>query len=220
MNPFSRRPFPRRFGGGINHIIVEHTALLDSLKLGYDVSEDQAVYAEAYAHAIAIVGMWRINGRLRNFLVPSKMMESLPVWEESCHIRPEPGDTPQQRRRVMGAHFLGFHGNLLVDLENVCRAAGGANFIQINGVDTPDMVDYWPGINPGPPGFEWMSTRHAYSFVLTSTGMDARSFNALVRTINREMTGLLPSHMIFKTGTGVDGFIVDIGIVDLTLIGP
>ncbi len=220
MNPFGRRPFPRRFGGGINNLIVEHTALLDQLKLGYDVSEDTAVYAEAYAHAIAIVGMWRVNGRLRNFLVPSKMMESLPVWEESCHIRPEPGDTPQQRRRVLGAHFLGFHGNLLVDLENVCTAAGGANFIRIGGVDSADVVDYWPGINPGPPGFEWMSTRLTYVFVVSRTGMEPRNFYALVRFINKEMTGLLPAEMVFQVGTDEGGFIVDVGILDFTLIGP
>lgn len=220
MTAYGRTPWPRRFGGGINHLVVEHTALLDQLKLGYDVADDTAVYAEAYAHAHAVVAMWRVNGRLRNFLVPSKMMESLPVYEEACHIRPEPGDTDRARRRVLGAHFLGFHGNLLVDLENVCTALGGTNFIRIIGVEPGDMIEYWPGLNPGPPGFEWLSTRHIYGFVVSRTGIPQQAFYALVRNINKEMTGLIPSHMTFQVGTQDGGFVPDVGILDFTLIGP
>ena len=111
MTQFGRSPFPRRFGGGPNTLIIEHEAMLNALARGYDVSEDSPVYAEAYAHALAVTWIWRLNGRLRNQMVPLKMLETLTTWEGACKLRPAPTDTVQDRRRRVAAKFRGIIAN-------------------------------------------------------------------------------------------------------------
>lgn len=218
MAAYGRSPYPRRYGGGPNVLIIEHMAMLDALAPGWDVSEDTAVYAETYAHALAVTMIWRINGRLRNQRVPTKMLESLPVWEETCGLRPTPSDTMPARRRSLAAKMRGFVGNTLGDIYDVCAAAAATNFVGINLVDP--ATTYWPGINPGPPGFEWSSNRATIGVGLTRTGLADSDFFALVQRLNALLSALVPSWMTFRVGTSEGGFIVDVGIVDVTLIGP
>lgn len=220
MGKYGRSPYPRRYGGGPNVLEIEHMAMLDALEPGWDVSDDTAVYAETYAHALAVTAIWRINGRLANMLIPLKMMESLPVWEQATGLRPKPSDSPQVRRRALAAKMRGFVGNTLRDIFDVCATAAGVNFLGLSGDATPTV--YWPGLNPGPPGFEWSSTRASIGVQLSKDGLTDAAFGELFQSLHDNLDKLIPGWMTFQMGVGTasTGFIVDIGVVDLTIIGP
>lgn len=216
--PFGRNPFAMRFGGGRSVLQQEHEALLDALAPGWDASEDTANYAECYAYALALTMIWRVNGRLRNMLIPSRMLESLPVFEEATRLRPSATDTLQARRAALAAKFRGLAGNTLGDIYDVCAVNAGVNFVGIGLVDPPTI--YWPGINPGPPGFEWTSNRARIGIKLSRDGMDDRDFSDLTERLGTQLRGLLPAWMDFVLGIdSPDGFICDVGIVDSTIVG-
>lgn len=217
MGRFGRSPFARRFGGRSVEDI-EHRAMLNALEPGYDVSPDSAVYAETYAHAVTVASIWRVNGRLKNFRVPLKMMESLPVWEEACKLRPKATDSAPARRRALAAKMRGFVGNKLSDIYDVCATAAGANFLGIAFSD-PAYV-YQPGLNPGPPGFEWTSARAKIAIELSRDNLSNADFFALVQRLTEQLHILVPGWMTFRVGTDEGGFICDIGIVDVTLLEP
>jgi len=214
---FGRSPFARRFGGGTNVLDIEHMAMLDALAPGWDISDDTAIYAETYAHALAVTMIWRINGRLKNALNPLKMMENLPVWEEATGLRPKSTDSAPARRRALAAKMRGFVGNTINDIFDVCSRAGGTNFLGIAFTDPPYV--YMPGLNPGPPGFEWSSSRPHIAIRMSRSGLTDTAFGELIQFIHQQLEILLPGWMTFRVGVDEGGFVVDVGIVDLTLLG-
>jgi len=216
---FGRNPFPRRFGGGANPIVIEHNAMLRALDKGFDVSENSAVYAEAYAHALALAWIWRLNGRLRNQLVPSKMLETLTTWEAACRLRPTPTDSVQDRRRRVAAKFRGIIANTVSDIYDVMAALLGSHFLGVLGPTVADEVTYWPGVNPGPPGFEWTSNRALIAVRTQRLGLDDIAFDALLARAAEMLDAMIPAWMGYQIGTDEGGWVVEIGIVDVTLLG-
>lgn len=215
--PFGRNPFARRFGGGTNVLDIEHMAMLDALAPGWDISDDTAIYAETYAHALAVTMIWRINGRLKNALNPLKMMENLPVWEEATGLRPKSTDSAPARRRALAAKMRGFIGNTINDIFDVCSTAAGTNFLGLSFVDPP--TTYFPGINPGPPGYEWSSNRATIGVRLQATGLTETAFGELAQFIHQQLDILLPGWMTFFQGTDETGsFIAGVGIAGRTLL--
>lgn len=198
---------------------TEHQALLDGLAPGWDISEEYEVYAEAFAHALAVTAIWQLNGRLRNSRVPLKMMETLPVWEEACGLRPGPRDTPTARRRVLAAQLRGLVGNTLGDIDDVCATAAGSAFLGLAIVDPAQATVYWPGINPGPPGWEWSSNRAIVGVRLSREGIAENDFLTIVQQLNRQLDALCPAWMGFRLGTDEGGAVCDIAVCDLTLLG-
>jgi hypothetical protein len=214
-----RNPYPRRYGGGPSTLELEHQALLDALAPGWDVSEGTAIYAECWAHALAITAIWQLNGRLRGHLVPARMLETLPVWEEACGLRPAPSDSPPVRRRAVAAQLRGFVGNTLRDISDVCAAAAGTAYEGLVIVDAAQATVYWPGINPGPPGFEWSSNRATVGVKIAKSGAADSDFLALVQRINRQLAVLCPAWMTFQVGVEEGGAICDVAICDQTFLG-
>lgn len=215
---YGRSPYPRRYGGGPNTLIIQHEAMLNALAPGYDVSEDSPVYAEAYAHALAVTWVWRLNGRLRNQLVPSKMLETLTTWEEACRLRPTPTDSVLDRRRRVAAKFRGIVGNTYADIYDAMQALLGAHFLGLIGPDPADETTYWPGVNPGPPGFEWCSNRALMAVRLQRLGTDDVAFSALVERAAEMLDAMIPAWMGYQIGTDEGGFIAGIGIAGITLL--
>ena len=192
--------------------------MLDALAPGYDVAEDSPVYAEAYAHALAVSMVWALNQRLAGSLVPSRMLETLTTWEEACRLRPRRTDSVQTRRRAVAARFLGLALNTISAIYDVCATLAGAAFLGLAQVSETDAIWYAPGINPGPPGFEWTSNRATIAVRLARAGTPDAVFFDLVTRLQDAITAMVPAWMTFRIGTDEGGFIVDIGIVDLTLL--
>jgi len=192
--------------------------MLDALAPGYDVAEDSPVYAEVYAHALAVSTVWALNQRLAGSLVPSRMLETLTTWEEACRLRPRRTDTVQARRRAVAARFLGLALNTISAIYDVCAMLAGSAFLGLAQVAESDAIWYAPGINPGPPGFEWTSNRATIAVRLARAGTPDAVFFDLVTRLQDALTALVPAWMTFRIGTDEGGFIVDIGIVDLTLL--
>ena len=219
MGTFGRYSgFPRRFGGGRRIREQEHMAMLDALAPGYDVASDSPIYAETYAHALAVSTVWALNQRLTGSLIPSRMLETLTTWEEAMRLRPKRTDTVQARRRAVAARFLGLALNTISAIYDVCAALAGSTFLGLAQVAEADAIWYAPGINPGPPGFEWTSNRATIAVRLTRSGTPDAVFFDLVTQIQTALTALVPAWMTFRIGTDEGGFIVDVGIVDLTLL--
>lgn len=193
-------------------------AMLDALAPGYDVSESSPIYAETYAHALAVSTVWALNKRLAGSMVPARMLETLTTWEEACRLRPRRTDSVQARRRAVAARFLGLALNTISVIYDTCATIAGSAFLGLAQVDEPDAIWYAPGINPGPPGFEWTSNRATIAVRLERTGTPDAVFFDLVQRIQDALTALVPAWMTFRIGTDEGGFIVDIGIVDLTLL--
>ncbi len=204
----------------MNPLIVEHEAMLDALLPGYDVAENSPVYAETYAHALALTMIWRLNGRLRNQMVPLKMLETLTTWEKACRLRPTPTDAVQERRRRVAAKFRGIIGNTLGDIYDTMATLLGSRFLGLAAPTLADEVTYWPGVNPGPPGYEWTSNRAIVAVRLQRSGLADGAWTVLLSRAADMLDAMIPAWMGYQLGTDEGGWVVEVGIVDVTLLGP
>src|SRR4051812_37060954 len=176
-------PFPLTIGGGDSTLDTVHQSLLDAYAPGWDTNDTGGKTADALAQALAITFVWVANGRLTNQSVPSKMLESLTTWEQSTRLRPADGSTASSRRAAVAAKLRGFAGNTLSDIDGACSALLGANYLGIVLPAPADIYAYWPGVYPGPPGFEWSTNRcHIYIHVTkwALTDIQFRTFTDLL----------------------------------------
>lgn len=222
MAAFGRNPWPRRFGGGKRAHQAEHEAALEALLPGYDVGEDTAVYAESYAHALGVAFVWAAYGRAQSALLPTRMLETLPDWEQACGTRPSLRDDVITRRAAVAGKMRGLTGNRVADLTDACRRLLGDRFDSIATVAEADEVAYWPGINPGPPGFEWSSNRLHIALVINKTGLSEQEYIDLRARAFSLLDSMLPAWMSFSilasaASTG-SAFIVNQGIVGSTIL--
>lgn len=218
MAAFGRNPFPRRFGGGKRAHQIEHEAMLDALAPAFDVTPDSNVYAETYAHAVAVAFVWALNGRLKNIFVPGKMLETLPIFEEAMRLRPAVRDSLRVRRQRVAAKLRGIIGNTLADLNGVCESVAGQNFVAIVPIPDASLIAYWPGVNPGPPGFEWSSNRATLCVQLQRLTLSDAEYSAMARRLFRTLADTVPCWMRVVIGEGSAGFVCSVGIVGETLL--
>lgn len=217
-------PFPRNFGGGTRPCTYEERALARSFaKDGFKVEPGSIKAAEAYAYGNAIANIWAVNERLRGADQPLRMMETLPTYEEILRTRPSADDSDNDRRAAVAAKLRGISGQATSDdIEEVCTALLGNAFEGLRTVATDQEFSYWPGMNPGPPGFEWTSNRCVIGIAVRQ---DAQSDAAWQRTLAnlRDVIGtLLPAWEVFIVGTDDGGFIIgegaDCGILGVTFL--
>jgi len=208
---------PLRLGGRDRTYDQEHQALLDALAPGWDIGSDTELWAETRVEALAVTIIWMINRRVRNQALPMRMLDALPDWEQACGLRPVPGDTDVDRRRSVAAKLRGLVGNSLTDISDACSKAMGANFDALITVDPDDWVTYWPGINPGPPGYEFASNRATIGIRVNKHGISEGQFRRKRNELVRMLDDLRPSWMTFVVGTG-SSFTVNQGVVGQTVI--
>lgn len=229
-------PWPRRFGGGKRARTIEGAAVRDQLaKYRFDTSAGTVVAGEAKAYGNAIGGIWAINERLANSEIPTRMLETLVVYEEACRLRPASDDTDVERRAAVAAKLRATAGQATFgDIEDVCRAVMGSNFVQVNRIDPSDSHTYMPGgggaamaalsssaygtYSPGPPGYEWATARASIGVVLQQGGLDNATYTRLRGKLVQILGTLIPSYMRFQVGEGTGGFVVGVGVVNLTLL--
>jgi hypothetical protein len=207
---------PFQVGQGLPILQIEHEALLDAYAPGWSKQEDTAHYAETFAHARIITTIWMINERIKNQAIPMRMLEALPEWEKILKLRPKLSDDEITRRSRVAAKLRGIVGNTLGDLSDVARAIFGSKFVQLVTPSLINIVTYWPGVNPGPPGFEWMSTRALVGIQLT-TGLSQEDFLSKRQELQTQYRDMKPAWLYIEIGIGSE-FIADLGIVDVTFI--
>ena len=213
----STNPIPFIVGGGISFVEEEHQIILDALAPGLDSDSSTGNYAEAYAEATAIAMIWVCDDRLGNQAIPERMMENLPVWEESCGMVPTVESLDIDRRARLSAKLRGTAGNAMGDVSAACQKILGANFVAVHLTAPASWIVYWPGVNPGPPGFEWSSNRARISVQMTDDGLDKKEFDSKRAAVVNQLDAMLPSWMTFQIGVGT-AFIANVGLVGKTLV--
>jgi hypothetical protein len=202
--------FPRRFGGGPRYRSYEERALARAFaKDGFSVARGTTKAAEAYAYAGGIANIWAVNERLRGADVPSRMLETLPVYEEILRTRPASEDTDNARRQAVAARLRGISGQATTeDIESVCRELLGNAFEGLRKVDPDAVYSYWPGINPGPPGFEWTSNLGIIGIAVRQDSRSDAAWNRVMSQLRDLLHTLLPGWEVFDIGQDEDGFIL------------
>lgn len=219
MSGFGRpNPFPRRFGGGRRVHEIALAAMLDALAPLYDVTENSNVFAEAYAHSRALLFLWAVNGRVRGSTTPSRMLETLTTWEAAMRLRPSAHDPVTVRRARVAARLRGMAGNALGDIEDAARKAAGNNFSELLTVPEASESVYWPGVNPGPPGYEWSSNRATIAVKLTRGTVSDAEFTQVIARVYEALVDMLPSWMTVVVGSDDGGFVCNVGIVGETIL--
>lgn len=218
MAGYGQNPYPRRYGGGQRVLFAEHMALLDRLAPGWDAAEDSANYAELFAYAVAISVTWAINTRVRRCLIPAGMMRStVATWETAMRLRPARNATLTARRAAIAARLRGIAGNTIFDIESTASALLGSRFVALHTIAEADTTTYWPGINPGPPGWEWASNRCTFAIEITEAGVTDAERTALIGRLFAELESIAPAWMTFAVGTG-EPFIAGLAITGLTFL--
>lgn len=217
MAAYGTNPYPRSYGGGKRYHIAELEAQLDRLAPGWDTDEDTELYAEVYAHAVAVAFIWAMNGRLRNQTIPMRMIESLPDYEEACSLRPVPGESLIARRRRVATKLRGLIGNTIRDIIDTCSTLLGQAFDEVVLIPDASTINYWPGVNPGPPGFEFSTTRATFGVRMKLDNITASEFLELRQELYRALDSMCPAWLRFQIGTGAS-FIVNQGVVGQTFI--
>jgi hypothetical protein len=95
----------------------------------------------------------------------------------------------------------------------VLRAA----FVEVVTVDPANVVAYWPGGIPGPPGFEWYSNRAVVGVRVSKAGLTDAQFFAKRAAVVQALDALLPAWMTYVVGVGSE-FVVGQGVVGQTLL--
>lgn len=217
MARWGRSPFPRRWGGQKHPVELEHEALLDALTPYLDVTADSEVYPEALAQALGVTVAWVAAGRARCSLIPARMLETLTSWETACRTRPSSSDDVQVRRARVASRLRGLIGVTVGDMSAALEELLGASFVQLVFVPVAGEVVYWPGINPGPPGFEWTSNRAIVGVQVQQGALTDTEFLQQKARAAELIDGMIPAWMSYRIGVG-SSFIAGVGIVGSTFV--
>ncbi len=210
--------YPRQYGGGKTAHQIVHESLLDALAPGYSPADDSASNVELYAYALAAAMIWSANDRLRNQSIPARMLEALPDWETILKLRASSADYVQQRRARVAAKLRGLVNNAFPDISDAVEALAAVNFDELVTADDADLWAWWPGVDPGPPGYEWTGDRPLIGVVLTRDGLTDADFFALLERTIETLEAMCPTWLGFAVGVDEGGFTCDIGTCDVTFI--
>jgi uncharacterized protein YmfQ (DUF2313 family) len=213
--------FPWRFGGADKTVDQEHQALLDALSPGWDVSDDTELYAETGTDAMGVTIVWQISRRFGNAFIPTKMIDLLESYERACHLRPKKTDPRRKRRNAVAARLRGLAGHTVADIAAAARNAAGSSFVDLVAPSAADIFSYWPGINPGPPGFEFMSNRAQVAIHLNGGNIDDADYRLLVTAVERAVDAVKPAWLRVVIGTGSGDsttFVAGTGVTGMTVI--
>jgi hypothetical protein len=91
------------------------------------------------------------------------------------------------------------------------------NFGAVVLVDPANHYVYSPANVPGPPGFEWSSSRAVVGIRMTQSGLNAAQFSAKRAATIQALTSMLPSWMAESVGVGSE-FVINEGVFGVTLL--
>jgi len=210
--------FPFEFGGHEEDpLAVEHGALLAAMEPALDPTEGTVHEVETYAEARTLSMIWDAGERLANQAIPARMLEALPDQEQILKIIPTPGTTDNERRGAVAAKQRGLAGNTMVDIEAALRKLLGRNFEEILYTPREDVVAYWPGGIPGPPGYEWTSSKAHIGIRVNQKGLSPGEVQKLIARLFGLLDTMIPAWMTYSIGVGSE-FVLGQGILGLTFI--
>jgi hypothetical protein len=194
-------------------------ALCDEYSPVFDVSDGTIAAIEAEAEAAVVAMIWAASQRMANQGQPLRMIEALPIWEQACGINPSPRDSARDRRNALAAKFRGYQGNTESDIRGVCAAALGGSFVALHHAPDDEQFAYWPGMNPGPPGFEWMTNRCQVLAQVSKAGLSDDEFRRRVNKMTSVVDEILAADCVFDwfrwdTDGVDDGFFLDVSQLD------
>jgi hypothetical protein len=194
-------------------------AILEELSPVFDVSDGTRVACEVAAEASAVAMIWAAGERLSNQSQALRMIEALPDWEIATGLQVGPRDSARERRDALAAKFRGYSGNTEADIRGICAAAMGSAFVALHHVDDEDATAYWPGINPGPPGYEWTSNHSLTLAQVSRSGLGDEEFRRRTNKMTRTVDEVLAAECRFDwfrwDTDGVDeGFFLDVSALD------
>lgn len=202
---------------------AEHMAILDALAPTWDTAEGTMLWAETRAEAYAVTAGWLLNRRIGNQLIPTRMLDNLVDWEKSCNLHTGVDESPKARRRALAAKMRGYVGNTISDIEDVANKAAGSRFVDLVTVASTDVISYWPGVNPGPPGYEWTSNYAIAAAHLTKGNLDVPAQRKLLDLTREAMLEMCPAWMRCEAAFG-DGttngtnFVAGVGVAGVTFL--
>ncbi len=209
--------FPFRFGAAKTAHRAAHMALLDAFSPAFSTDENTANWAECYAMARAVSIVWACAERGGNQGNPNTMIDALPTWEQACNTRPLASDSDVSRRGVLAGKFRGVSSNTFADVLGSCESIFGNNFEELIHVDPADSIRYWPGMYPGPPGFEWSTTQMIVGVRVNTNGLSTGEFVDKRNKLAQALDSLLPAWATFQIGIGLS-HVVNSGVVAQTFI--
>jgi hypothetical protein len=213
--------FPAPFGGHDPTFADLHQQFLDAYAPGWDTESGTEADAEAGTAALAVTMIYLINRRFGNGFKPGKMTDLLQAYEDACKTFPRTDEHRSVRRRRVAAKLRGVAGNTLADIEAAASKVAGSAFVALVSPAAADVTNYWPGINPGPPGYEFSSDRATVCIHLQQGGISTREYLRIVSDLDRALDGLVPAWMRVEVGTGSGvgtEFICGEGIAGMTII--
>lgn len=189
-------------------------ALLEQYAPVLDVTDGEIAEIEASAEAAIVAMGWAACERLSHQGQALRMIEALPIWEDACGMRPGPRDSATERRQALAAKFRGYQGNRASDIRSACAAAMGNAFVALHYAPEDETYAYWPGINPGPPGHEWMTNRNLILAQVTKAGLGDSEFRRRVNKMVGVVDEILAGDCVFDwfvtdTDGTEDGFFLD-----------
>jgi hypothetical protein len=179
----------------------------------YDITKtDTAVYVENYALAKAINDLWETNQRLANQFDPTRMGAYLDRWETILGIVPNPSQTIEQRKAVVGAKMaLLANAPIHQAVDDLCRAYLGDLYVGIINSYASENVGGVPGGAVVPGGVSllddlWFSP---ISVIAIRTWQirdkfnnylyDERDYVKRINELSYVLDGFLPSYMLITT---------------------
>src|SRR3990167_5417834 len=210
--------FPWRWGAHDATLDQEHQALLDALSPGWDVEAGTELWCETKTDALALTMVWAVNRRVGNQMSPLKALEWLPEWESATKLRPAIDETSIERRRRLAGKLRGLVRNAIADLEAMASDQLGSNFVDLLTVASADQTTYWPGVNPGPPGFEFASNRAPVTIQMNQDQLSAIELRRKIAALAEVLDHARPAWLTYQIGVGADGFMVGKDLLGLDLL--
>lgn len=214
--------FPCNLGAADDTLEQIRLALSEELRSwGLNVNDGESAEIELTSDAMVLAFMWAVNERIGNQALPLRMIDHLPVWETIMQLRPVKGQGDNARRAAVAARMRGFGGNAFsTDMTQAAATEAGGAWVESRKNAEADTTSYWPGINPGPPGFEYASNRAHVAFVLNSAGIELGQFIDLRDRVAILVDQMRPDWLTFEVGTNDtgDGFKLGVSIVGQDLL--
>lgn len=214
-------PFPLRLGGGKRPIELAHETLTKAYGENLDIDDSTVAGLEAYAEARITGTAWIASKRLANQMIPSKMLEGLPIWEDATGLVSEEAVNEAERRAAVAGKLRGLFNNATPDVRDACAELLGANFVGLYTTASADDTTYWPAINPGHPEMPWSTNSAIYFVEVTRAGLDQEVFLRKIGKVGRMLDDMIPAWMGFYVFTrdthgSATGFILDKSLLDIT----
>ena len=199
----------------------------------YSQSMSGLVHTENLAASRSEQARTRTSARLIYNSLPITSYNRLGQWETILAVPRRLGDTAEITRQKCAAKFKAAIGPSAVNEDEAIATLLGDNFVQVyrqTGVDldTPPLITYWPGVNPGPASYDlgggaWVSERA--NLVVEVKQIPGESVGDFLELMNTQLFALLdtmlPAWATFGWATNLDTcFLLDISQMDFDGMCP